>query len=327
MRLGLWRARDECGRGPTPGRTASNARCAAPWGTRVARLGLVIAHHFTIDLEEYFQVSAFESRVARSQWLRFESRVSGQVARLLELLARHEARATFFVLGWVAQRKSNLIRAIARAGHEIASHGWDHARVTQQTPQQFRDSIRHTKDLLEQVTGAGVLGFRAPSFSIVPGCEWALDILIEEGYRYDSSLFPVWRPGYGYPAGLPDPHWLDRPSGRLAEIPPTTLRYCGLRLPAAGGAYFRLLPYGVVRAALRQHERRGVPGTFYIHPWELDPAQPRVAVPWLTRLRHYGALQRTAPRIERLLSEFRFTAVRETLNARAGVMAASRPPS
>ncbi len=273
------------------------------------------AHHFTVDLEEYFQVSAFESRVPRSDWTRFESRVAGQVTLLLDLLARHEARATFFVLGWVAERQADLIRTIARAGHEIASHGWDHARVTEQTPLQFRDSIRRTKEVLEGITGAPVLGFRAPSFSIVPGREWALDVLIEEDYRYDSSLFPVRRPGYGYPNGLPHPHWVYRPAGRLAEIPPTTLRWCGLRLPAAGGAYFRLLPYGVVGTAFRQCERRGVPGTFYIHPWELDPAQPRLDVSWLTRVRHYGGLRRTARRLERLLAEFRFTAVRDTVAA------------
>ena len=275
----------------------------------------MIAHHLTIDLEEYFQVSAFESRVAPSEWERLESRIARETARLLELLARHEARATFFVVGWVAARHAEMVRTIARAGHEIASHSWDHARVTRQTPAQFRDSIRRTKDLLEEITGAPVLGFRAPSFSIVPGREWALDILIEEGYRYDSSLFPVRRPGggYGYPGGLSDPHWLERPAGRLAEIPPMTLRWGGLRLPAAGGAYFRLLPYGVVRAAFRQCERRGVPGTFYIHTWEVDPDQPRLDVSLLTRVRHYGGLRRTLPRLDRLLTEFRFTAVRNTL--------------
>ena len=273
------------------------------------------AHHFTIDLEEYFQVSAFESRVARSAWDHFESRVGGQVARLLALLARHEARATFFVLGWVAERQVELIRTIAHAGHEVASHGWDHARVTHQTPLQFRESIRRSKGVLEDITGAPVLGFRAPSFSIVRGREWALDILIEEGYRYDSSLFPVRRPGYGYAGGRPDPHWLARPAGSIAEIPPTTLHWCGLHVPAAGGAYLRLLPYGVVRAGLRQCERRGVPGTFYVHPWELDPAQPRVDVSWLTRVRHYGGLRWTAQRLERLLTEFRFTLVRDTVAA------------
>jgi polysaccharide deacetylase family protein (PEP-CTERM system associated) len=275
----------------------------------------MVAHHFTIDLEEYFQVAAFESRVARGDWGRFESRVVGQMDWLLELLARRGSRATVFALGWLAAAQPDLIRTIARAGHELASHGWDHMRVTRQTPLQFRDSVRRTKRLLEDVVGEPVEGFRAPNFSIVPGREWALDILVEEGYRYDSSLFPVRRPGYGYPDGRSDPHWLERPAGRLAEIPPATLGWRGLRLPAGGGAYFRLLPYGVVRAALRQCEERGIPGTFYIHPWELDPDQPRVDVPWLTRLRHYGGLPRVRARLERLLGEFRFEAIGTTLGA------------
>ena len=275
----------------------------------------MIAHHFTVDVEEYFQVAAFATRVQRSEWGHLQSRVAGQVAQLLELLARHRTRATFFVLGWVAKRQPELIRAIAAAGHEIASHGWDHARVTAQTPLVFRESIRRTKKLLEDLTGEEVWGFRAPSFSIVRGREWALDVLIEEGYRYDSSLFPVRRPGYGYAGASPDPHWLERPQGALLEIPPATLRWCGMRLPAAGGAYFRLLPYSVVQAALRQCEGRNVPGTFYIHPWEVDPAQPRVAVPWLTRLRHYGGLRRTVRQLRQLMTDFRFTAVRDTVVA------------
>jgi polysaccharide deacetylase family protein (PEP-CTERM system associated) len=272
-------------------------------------------HHFTVDLEEYFQVSAFEPCVARSAWDGIPPRLLEQMGPLLEILARHKARATFFVLGWVAERQPELIRAIAAAGHEIASHGWDHVRVTHQTPAQFRDSVRRTKSLLEAITGVPVLGFRAPSFSIVAGREWALDVLIEEGYRYDSSLFPVRRPGrgYGYPSGSPDPHRLGRPSGWLTEIPPTTLRWCGMRLPAAGGAYFRLFPYRLVQAAFRQCERRGVCGTFYIHPWELDAAQPRLNVSWATRVRHYGGLHRTTPRLERLLADFRFTRVRDTV--------------
>src|SRR2546421_6998077 len=278
----------------------------------------MIAHHFTIDVEEYFQVAVFESRVARSDWKRLESRVAAQVTQLLDLLARFNAHATFFVLGWVAKRQAALVRTIARAGHEIASHSWDHARVTTQTPLAFRESIRRTKDVLEGIAGEPVLGFRAPNFSIVRGTEWALDVLIEEGYRYDSSLFPIRRPGYGYSGASPDPHWLERPRGALLEIPPATLHWCGMRLPAAGGAYFRLLPYSLVQAALRQCEGRNVPGTFYIHPWEVDPAQPRVAVPWLTRLRHYGGLRRTAPQLRQLMSDFRFTAVRDTVGALSG---------
>jgi polysaccharide deacetylase family protein (PEP-CTERM system associated) len=280
-------------------------------------------HHFTVDVEEYFQVSAFESHVARSQWAGFESRVAGGVTRLLDLLSRHNARATFFVLGWVAERHTALIRRIASAGHEIASHGWDHARVTEQTPCAFRSSIRRSKQELEDLADAPVLGYRAPSFSIVRGREWALDLLIEEGYRYDSSLFPVRRPGYGHPSGRPHPYWIERRVGRLVEIPPTTLQWYGLRLPAGGGAYFRLFPYGLVQAALRQCEGHSQPGTFYIHPWELDPTQPRFPVPWLTRIRHYGGLGHTEARLERLFSEFRFTAVGDTVAA----LSAAAPPA
>lgn len=270
-------------------------------------------HHFTIDVEEYFQVAAFERHVPRQDWGRLQSRVAAQMEVLLELLARHGARATCFVVGWLAERQPELVRAIARAGHEVASHGWEHAKVTSLTPAQFRDSIRRSKQVLEEILGAPVLGYRAPNYSILRGGEWALDILLEEGYRYDSSLFPVRRPGYGYSGGCPDPHWISRPAGRLVEVPPTTLRYAGMRVPAAGGAYFRLLPYSLVRAALRQCERRDVPGVFYIHPWEIDPAQPRIAVSRLTSFRHYGGLGRTLPRLERLLGEFRFGPISETM--------------
>lgn len=286
-------------------------RGGAPPGAR--RGGIVPAHHFTTDVEEYFQVRALEGVMARSRWGSMESRITREVERLLDLLAPARASGTFFVLGWVAQRHPGLVLAIRQAGHEIASHGWDHRSVTQQPPQAFRQSVRRSKAILEDLTGEPVLGFRAPNFSIIAGSEWALDILIEEGYRYDSSLFPVRRRGYGYANGRRDPHWVLRPAGRLAEIPPATLRCFRMNLPAAGGAYFRLLPYEVVRAALRDCERRGVPGTFYIHPWELDADQPRLAVPFLTRLRHYGGLRRTSDRLRRLLAEFRFRSISETV--------------
>jgi polysaccharide deacetylase family protein (PEP-CTERM system associated) len=270
-------------------------------------------HYFTVDVEEHFQVSAFEDRVARDTWATHPSRVLANVQRLLELLDGHAARGTFFVLGMVAQRTPEVVKAIQRAGHEVASHGWDHRRVTDQSPDQFRESIRRAKQLLEELTGAPVLGFRAPSFSIVAGREWALDLLIEEGYRYDSSLFPVRRRGYGYANGVRDIHALARPAGRLLEVPPTTWRVLRMNLPAAGGAYFRIFPYALVRAALRQSEARGVPGVFYLHPWEVDPGQPRLEVSWTARLRHYTGLHRTIPRLARLLGEFRFTTIAEGL--------------
>ncbi len=275
----------------------------------------MIAHHFTVDVEEYFQVSAFESRIAREAWGRLESRAARGVDVLLDLLARHHARATFFVLGWLAERHPTIVKSIAAAGHEIGSHGWDHRRVTEQTPAEFRESVRDTRQLLENLAGTPVSGFRAPSFSIVPGREWALDVLIEEGYGYDSSLFPVRRTGYGYPGGGRDPYWVDRPAGRLLEIPPAVLGRWGMAIPAGGGAYFRVLPYLLTRTALRDCERRGVPGTFYIHPWELDPDQPRIAAPLVTRLRHYTGLGRMPDRLARLLREFRFTAARDTVAA------------
>lgn len=267
-------------------------------------------HYFTVDVEEHFQVSAFEGRVPRADWEHLPSRVAGNVYRLLDLLERHGATGTFFTLGWVAERQPAMVKRIAQAGHELASHGWDHARVTQIGPAEFRDSVRRTKRLLEDLTGQQVVGFRAPSFSIVPGREWALDVLVEEGYRYDSSLFPVRRPGgYGYASGGRDPYRLDRPAGTLVELPPATLRRFGNNLPAGGGAYFRIFPYRLVRLAIAEYDRRGVPAMFYLHPWEIDPDQPRHQVPWSARFRHYTGLARTFPRLERLLSEFTFTAV------------------
>lgn len=272
-----------------------------------------VIHHFTVDVEEHFQVSAFEPWISRSQWDRLESRVEIGTDRLLDLLARYEVRGTFFVLGWVAERRPALVRRIADVGHEVASHGWDHRRVTELRPPEFRESVRRTKARLEEIAGARVVGFRAPSFSIVPGREWALDVLLEEGYHYDSSLFPIRRRGYGYPSGLRVQHWIPRPAGMLLEAPPATLQVWGWNLPAAGGGYFRIFPYAVVRAALRDLESIGAGGTFYIHPWEVDPEQPRFDVPVKTRLRHYTGIERTLGRLERLLAEFRFAPIAETL--------------
>ena len=273
----------------------------------------MIAHHFTVDVEEYFQVSAFEPFVERDRWDSFPSRVRRGMDQLLTLLASSGATGTFFVLGWIAERHPELVRETAAAGHEIASHGWAHRRVTELSPGEFRDSIRRSKHLLEDLCGVAVYGYRAPSFSIVPERAWALDVLLEEGYRYDSSLFPVRRAGYGWPGGERDVHALERPAGQLVEVPPATLRVRSTNLPAAGGGYFRLFPYGLTRAALRSAERRGVPGTFYIHPWEVDPDQPRLRVPLATRVRHYTGLDRTFGRLERLVREFRFQPIARTL--------------
>ncbi len=283
---------------------------APPEGTR--SLGAV-RHFFTVDLEEYFHAVALADAAPMSEWPRLPPRAAAATDRLLDLLARYDARATFFTVGWFAAREPALMRRIVAAGHELASHTWDHVRVTHQARDAFRASVRRTKAIMEQQTGAEVLGFRAPSFSIVRGCEWALDILLEEGYRYDSSLFPVRRRGYGYVGGARDPYWIERPEGRIAEIPPSTLRVAGLTLPAAGGAYFRLLPPHLVHAALRSAARRARPGTFYVHPWEWDPGQPRFDVPFLTRLRHYGGLGSVWGRMETLLARHAFTSIASAL--------------
>lgn len=267
------------------------------------------AHLFTVDVEEYFQVSALEPFVPRERWPHLESRVERGVRRLLELLDRNGDRATFFVLGWVAERLPDLVRSLVSRGHEVASHGYSHKRIHELSPSELRDELRRSKQLLEDLTGEPVRGFRAPSFSLVPGTEWALDVLLEEGYGYDASLFPIRRRGYGYPGTLPDPHYIRRPGGRILEIPIPSTTTLGIPLPVAGGAYFRTLPYELTRNTFRRYSEEARIGTFYIHPWELDEDQPRFDVDLLTRLRHYSGLSKTGGRLERLLTEFRFTSV------------------
>jgi polysaccharide deacetylase family protein (PEP-CTERM system associated) len=275
-----------------------------------------VQHFFTVDVEEYFQVVALERVAPREGWDTHPRRAAEATRRLLDVMARRDARGTFFTVGWLAEREPGLMREIAAAGHELASHTWDHKQVTRQTPDAFRESVRRTKRLLEDQTGQRVVGFRAPSFSITRGQEWALDVLLEEGYTYDSSLFPVRRRGYGYAGGPRDPYWIHRPSGRLAEFPPVTWRVLGATLPAAGGAYLRLLPEGLVSTALRQSARRGAPGTVYTHPWEWDPGQPRFDVPFLTRIRHYGGLAGVLARLDRLLQVHRFTSIISLMDTR-----------
>jgi polysaccharide deacetylase family protein (PEP-CTERM system associated) len=268
-----------------------------------------------VDVEEYFQVAAMEPYIDRARWSHISPRVEIGTRELLELLAKRSATGTFFTLGWIAEKHPQLVRDIASAGHEVASHGWGHERVTTLTPDQFRASVRDSRSILEDISGQRVCGYRAPSFSIVRGGEWALDVLLEEGYTYDSSLFPIYRAGYGYRGGSQDPYVIRRASGELQEFPPTTLGVGKALIPAGGGGYFRLLPYSLAKWAFKASEARGVPGTFYIHPWELDPEQPRVAVSWKTRLRHYGGLRKTVPRLEQLTRDFKFQSIAETIAA------------
>jgi polysaccharide deacetylase family protein (PEP-CTERM system associated) len=256
-------------------------------------------------VEDYFHVSAFEPYISRDQWDRLPCRVEANTGKVLDLLAASGARATFFVLGWVAERYPGLIRRIVAEGHELACHGRDHTRVTQQTPDQFRADIRESRQLLEDRGGVAVLGYRAASYSIGASNLWALTVLEEEGFRYSSSIYPIRHDLYGMPGG---PRFAFRPwqAQQLLEIPITTVELLGRRLPCGGGGYFRLLPYAYYRwSIVRVNRVEGQLAVFYFHPWELDPDQPRqTGLDWKTRLRHYLNLDKTEPRLKRLLADF-----------------------
>lgn len=263
-------------------------------------------HGLSFDVEEHFQVSAFWSENRRQQWDSLESRVENNTRRIADILAAHDMKATFFVLGWVAERHPELIRSLSLEGHEIASHGYSHELVTTQTPESFRADIRKAKQILENAIGKPILGYRAPSFSITNETRWALEILVEEGYVYDSSVFPIVHDRYGMPGAEPHCHRLATKAGFLWEVPPSTIEVFGLRWPVAGGGYFRLIPYIILRRFLKRIERARQPLVMYLHPWELDPAQPRMEGSLLSRFRHYNNLHKTEPRLVSLLSEFRF---------------------
>jgi polysaccharide deacetylase family protein (PEP-CTERM system associated) len=269
----------------------------------------VTTHFFTVDVEEYFQVKALESAVSRDEWLTRPSRVGHSIDALLSSLDQRGVSGTFFVLGWLAEHRPEVVRAIAEAGHEVASHGFRHERVTALDPETFREDIKSSKRALEDLIGKAVLGYRAPSFSIVPGVEWAFDVLIEQGYRYDSSLFPIRRRGYGYPSAPRAPHIIRRSSGTIAEFPLATTNIFNYPVPAAGGGYLRQFPLAVIRRAFREANARGEAATFYIHPWEIDPGQPRLPVSALNRVRHYRGLSGTLARVESLLDEFSFRTI------------------
>jgi polysaccharide deacetylase family protein (PEP-CTERM system associated) len=273
-----------------------------------------VLNALTVDVEDYFQVSAFDDHVDRRHWASYESRVARNTERLLDIFAEFNVRATCFVLGWVAEHYPNVVRTIAQRGHEIASHGYGHRLIYSQTPEAFRDDLRRASQAIERAGGGRVMGYRAPSFSITERSMWALDVLIEEGYEYDASIFPVRHDRYGIPGSPRHMHRIERDAGSLWEIPGSTLRVGGVNLPAAGGGYFRLLPYkwtSLAIARLNKSERQ--PAVFYLHPWEIDAAQPRLESSRVSRLRHYTNLHKTESRLRRLLSEFRFGPIRDLL--------------
>lgn len=265
--------------------------------------GLVNA--LTVDVEDYFQVSAFASRIARSEWDALPSRIEQNVDRILRLLGDARTQATFFTLGWIGQRYPRLVRAIVSEGHELASHGFGHHRSTEQTRQAFLEDISRSKAVLEDVGGVRVRGYRAPSFSVDKSNPWVFDCIAEAGYQYSSSVYPIRHDHYG----LPDaPRFAFESRAGLLEVPITTICMLGNNWPAGGGGYFRLMPYRLSRWLIRRvNAVDGQPAVFYFHPWELDPEQPRVAgIGLKSRIRHYVNLARTERRITRLLADFKW---------------------
>ena len=276
-----------------------------------------IVNAMTIDVEDYFHVSAFQDTVPRSDWDRLESRVVGNTERLLALFRQYDVRATFFVLGWVAERYPSLVRQIAQAGHELASHGYWHRLIYEQSPAEFREDLRKSRETITAAAGVSVSGYRAPSFSITPRSLWALEIIREEGFLYDASVYPIRHDRYGLPNAPRHFHTLEQAAGSLLECPGSTARLAGVNLPVGGGGYFRLLPYAWTRWGIsRLNEREGQPAVFYLHPWEIDPEQPRLPSSRLSRFRHYTNLEATHARLTRLLEEFRFAPLGDLVGLR-----------
>jgi polysaccharide deacetylase family protein (PEP-CTERM system associated) len=288
---------------------------------------VAIANAMTVDVEDWFQVAAFFGQIQRDSWATLEYRVEANTDRVLQIFSDAGVSGTFFVLGWVAQRSPGLVRRIHALGHEIACHGMSHEFVYRQTPEQFRAETRQSKRLLEQTIGQPVRGYRASTYSITRKAMWALDILLDEGFEYDSSIFPVRHPQYGIPGASRELGIVLTPkSQRIVEFPLTTARFGPIELPVAGGGYFRILPYRLTAAGLRSINRREHrPFIFYFHPWEIDPGQPRVAdASWSSRFRHYTNLDRCEARLQKLLADFSFTTVRAVLERR-GLLSTARP--
>ena len=283
-----------------------------------------IVNAMTVDVEDYFHVAALASAIDRSSWDEMEYRAEASTRRLLDLFEKANLRATFFVLGWVAKRSPGLVREIARRGHEVASHGMSHRLVFNQTPEEFSQETYESKALLEDIIGARVLGYRASTYSITRRSLWALDILKEAGFAYDSSIFPIRHDVYGIPDAPQIPSRIDTPKGAsIVEFPMSTAPMFGTRLPVSGGGYFRLLPYWLTRKGLSKlNGELKRPFIFYLHPWEVDPEQPRVRTNWKSRLRHYTNLDRCEARLNRLIGEFRFGRVRDVLTNAALLPAA-----
>lgn len=264
---------------------------------------------FTIDVEDYFQVSAFEKNIPKDRWESYPHRVEDNTLRMLDMLASRDIRATFFILGWVAEKYPSLVQRIADQGHDIASHSYWHRLVYELTPDVFREDLRKSKQVLEDITGLEVTAYRAPSFSITKKSIWALDVLAEEGFRSDSSIFPIVHDRYGIPGAKQGIHQVTTKSGSLWEFPPSVRKILGYNLPVSGGGYFRIYPYWFSAQSFREVNRKANrPFMFYVHPWEIDPDQMRMDfAKGTTRFRHYVNLAGNEKKLERLLDDFEFT--------------------
>ena len=282
-----------------------------------------VLNALTVDVEDYFQASAFDRLISRDSWFQQESRVVRNTHQLLELFHRHQVRGTFFVLGWVAERFPSLVREIARCGHELGSHGFHHQLVYMLTRDQFRADVRQAKAAIEDAGGCRVRGYRAPSFSIVRSSLWALDVLIEEGHTYDASIFPIHHDRYGIPDAPRHVHRIERAAGSIVEVPASTIRVGPVNLPIAGGGYFRVLPYAFTKWGIGRLNAAGERAIFYLHPWEIDPQQPRLTASRRTAWRHYANLDDTINRLERLLGDFAFDTVFNTFDTQPSAAAAA----
>ncbi len=261
----------------------------------------------SVDVEEYFHGEVFARCLSPSAWPRQPRRAAACVERLATLFERYESRGTFFVLGWTVAYLAPLLRALVQQGHEIACHGQDHQHIGRLTPQQLRDDLAAARRRIEDAVGVTVRGYRAPTFSVTLQTAWALDAIIDAGFDYDSSIFPIRHDRYGIPAAPRTPFRAVAPSGRsILELPPLTAQVGPLRLPVGGGGYLRLLPAAVIRHCVGRSQRRGDPVMLYVHPWELDPDQPRLPIGPLAQWRHRVNLDKTAGKVERLLQQFRF---------------------
>jgi polysaccharide deacetylase family protein (PEP-CTERM system associated) len=267
----------------------------------------------SVDVEDYFHVEAFARVVDRNSWGSFASRVERNTERILDLFDERQIKGTFFILGWVADRYPDLVRLITERGHEPACHSYWHRLIYKLTPDEFRDDTLRAKNCIEQAAGVPIYGYRAPSFSITARSVWALDILAQLGFRYDSSVFPVKHDTYGVPDSPRQPFRVETPFGPIVEFPMATFRFgSGPNLPVAGGGYLRMFPFSYTRAGVRRAWTEGLPVVSYIHPWEIDPEQPRIAAPLKSRLRHYTNLGKTEDRLRKLLSLGQFTSFRDS---------------